>query len=486
VTVPTTIVWFLQDLRLRDHAALCHAAARGRVLPVYVHDPAAEGHWAAGGARRWWLHHSLESLQAALAAHGLPLVLAEGPSGPTLQRLAREARADLIVWNRRRHPALAPRDAALLAAWKDAAADGHQVRGQCLDTTPPLLHDPDEVRTGSGGPYMVFTPFWKKLRPLVDPPRPLEVPAFTAAHAPAAVPASVPLATLGLRPTIPWDAGFPAVWTPGEEGARQRMLRFVEGPIDHYHDQRDLPAVEGTTGLSPHLVHGEFSIRQAWHGAVWAQERARRRGDAAAVDHAEHFLRELAWRDFAWHVMEARPETPDAPLKPGWDQFPWSREQGDLWKAWTRGRTGYPLVDAGMRQLWATGWMHNRVRMVVASFLTKHLLLHWHLGARWFWDTLVDADLANNTSGWQWAAGCGADAQPFFRIFNPTSQGQKFDAQGAYIRRWVPELRGIEGSGIHDPAPIQRRSAGYPDPIVDHRQARDRALQALHAMSPRG
>jgi deoxyribodipyrimidine photo-lyase len=486
-----TLVWFLNDHRLSDHPALHAAAKKGPVLPVYVHDPAAEGDWAPGAARRWWIHQSLNALGESLAGVGLTLYIRQGDSETVLRELLARTGIRRLYFNQRPTPALRARDLAL----------ARTLRGEGLDAViheGPLLHDPSAVTTGSGTPYTVFTPFWRKFQAEVRPSRPLDAPAFTNEHRRAdallrtmlATPAtpdskqpwSSDLKALELLPSIAWDARFYEHWVPTEADAQRRLREFLAGPVRDYKHARDLPAQHATTGLSPYLVSGEISARQIWAAA--AEFRAAQRAGSAEDVEGEHFQRELAWRDFSWHVLTAYPRTPDEPLKPAWAAFPWVSDPAAL-KKWQRGRTGYPLVDAGMRQLWHTGWMHNRVRMVVASFLTKDLLIPWQDGARWFWDTLVDADLANNSMGWQWAAGCGADAQPFFRIFNPTSQGQKFDPDGEYIRHWIPELRQVRGRGIHEPevGPSLFESATeYPAPMVVHAQARDRAMAALASM----
>ena len=481
---PLTIVWFLYDFRLADHPALHAAVARGDVLPVYVHDPAAESPWEPGGARRWWMHHALTSLQESLAAVGQRLVIRRGNSQECLLQLARESGADAIIWNERWTPSLRNRDAQAAVALGDA---GLKVKIQA----GPLLHHPEKVTTGTGGSYTVFTPFWRKLRATVTPDFPLPAPALDAATERVSALETVSVTDLSLLPKIAWDGGFYEKWEPGESGAHKRLQLFLEHRIGRYHGARDLPAVAGTSELSPYLVHGEITPRQIWHAVVELQESST---DSHYREECEHLLRELAWRDFSYHVLHFRPETPHLPLKPKYAGFPWLHDPSGLRK-WQKGQTGYPIVDAGMRQLWHTGWMHNRVRMVVASFLTKDLLLPWQDGARWFWETLVDADLANNSMGWQWAAGCGADAQPFFRIFNPVSQGEKFDPDGEYVKRWVPELEHWPAKLVHAPWTAQgsvkrhlqeQGHSNYPPPVVDHAMARDRALDALKRMGGEG
>jgi len=474
---PVTIVWFGGDLRLADHPALCAAADRGVVVPVYVHAPEEEGAWRPGAASEWWLHHSLLSLDASLRERGLSLIVRRGPSTATLTALAEETGASAVFWNRRYVPAVAARD---LAAASQLEAHGLETR----TFAAALLHDPYELRTQSGGTYTVFTPFWKTFQDVVEVSRPLEVPALEACALQRDLPASLPVEALDLVPKIPWYQEMAQVWTPGEAGARARLEHFCDQILRTYGVSRDIPERDGTSMLSPHLRFGELSPRQVWDEVDTRAKRARSEG---LPQNAAVYQRELGWREFGYHILVHYPDTPEIPLRPKYQHFPWDDDQEWL-EAWQRGRTGYPIVDAGMRQLWRTGWMHNRVRMVVASFLTKDLLQPWQQGEAWFWDTLVDADLANNTLGWQWAAGCGADAQPFFRIFNPVTQGEKFDPNGDYVRRWVPELGRLPKKFVHRPweAPsdvLERAGVvlgdTYPEPIVDHRMARERALEAF-------
>jgi deoxyribodipyrimidine photo-lyase len=475
----TTIVWFRQDLRLADHAPLRAAAAAGAVVPVFVWAPEEEGGWAPGGASRWWLHRSLAALDAALRARGSRLVLARGPTRDALLAVARATGASAVRWQRRHEPAARARDDALAAALRAAGLEPHPHKGA-------LIAEPEALATGAGTPFKVFTPFWRALESRIEVPPPQ--PAPRALAAPARWPDSLPLDALELAPRIAWDAGLAAAWTPGEEGALARLAAFCAGPIGGYREARDLPAVEGVSRLSPHLHFGEVSPAQCWHAArnAGAQDPRRAAG-------ADAFRRELGWREFAHHVLWWFPHTPEQPLHARYAAFPWrlagrAAERSPLLRAWQRGRTGYPIVDAGMRELWATGTMHNRVRMIAASLLVKNLRLHWLHGARWFWDTLCDADLANNTMGWQWTAGCGADAAPYFRIFNPVLQSRRFDPQGGYLRRWLPELARLPDADLHAPwqaEPSALAAAGvrlgrdYPRPIVDFPQSRDEALAAL-------
>ncbi len=464
----TTLVWFRQDLRLADNPALHAAAQRGAVVPVYVWSPDEEAPWAPGGALRVWLHQSLAALDESLRAMGSRLILREGPAEQALFAIARETGATAVYWNRQYEPAAIARDKTIKAALNAAG-----IRAESFKAN--LLFEPWEVMTGEERPYRVFTPFWNACQGKTEPSEP--IPAPDKLKAPAEWPKSLRVDALKLLPTISWDTGISEAWTPGEESAQQRLDTFLNESLMDYDSRRDTPSKETTSLLSPHLHFGEISPRQIWHECKRA---AGGRGKAALP-----YLRQIVWREFAHHVLYHFPHTTDAPMRPEFANFPWQRDEKRL-RAWQRGRTGYPIVDAGMRQLWTTGWMHNRVRMVVGSFLVKDLHLHWLDGARWFWDTLVDADLANNTFGWQWVAGCGADAAPYFRIFNPVLQGEKFDPKGEYVRRWVPELAALPDKWIHKPwdAPADvLAKAGvelgeqYPNPIVDHAEARAIALE---------
>jgi deoxyribodipyrimidine photo-lyase len=474
-----TIVWFRQDLRLQDNPALAAAVARGApVVPVFILDDAAEGNWPAGAAARWWLHHSLTALDAALRERGSRLVLARGGSDEVLRGLIAATGADAVFWNRRYEPAAIARDKALKTG----------LGVEAMSFNAALLFEPHAVRNKAGAPFQVFTPFWRHCLTLkVDEPVRLRAGEILS---PPRWPESCALGELGLLPAIRWDAGFAAAWTPGEAGAQRRLKRFIAEAMDGYGEQRNRPDTDGTSALSPHLHFGEVGPRQ-----IWAAVRTAAKGSGIFPPSrgAQVFLSEVGWREFAHHLLYHFPQTVDAPLRTEFAAFPWRSDPGQL-RAWQRGRTGYPIVDAGMRQLWATGWMHNRVRMIVASFLVKHLRISWQAGAAWFWDTLVDADLANNTLGWQWTAGCGADAAPYFRIFNPMLQGEKFDPAGGYVRRWVPELAGLPDTFIHRPweAPAEvlatagvRLGRDYPQPIVDHGEARNAALAALQEIRGR-
>ncbi len=479
MAAPISLVWLRLDLRLADNPALAAAVQRGGpVIPVFVWTPDEEGEWPPGAASRWWLHHSLAALARDLERLGSPLVLRRGPSLATLRALVKASGAKAVFWNRRYEPAAIARDRRIKEALR---AEG--VEAESFNSA--LLFEPWTVANQAGRPFQVFTPFWRHCLARDEPPEPLPPPKRLIA--PAQPQSSATLASLHLEPRIAWAGGLRAAWQPGEAGARANLRRFCGQALADYDENRNRPDRIGTSRLSPHLHFGEIGPRQVWHGL---RQFAGRRGLATKDWRSSQFLAEVGWREFAHHLLYHFPRTPTEPLRAEFARFPW--RQDALWlRAWQRGRTGYPIVDAGLRELWATGWMHNRVRMIVASFLVKDLLLDWREGARWFWDTLVDADLASNTLGWQWTAGCGADAAPYFRIFNPVSQGTKFDPNGDYIRRWVPELAGLPADRIHEPwkAPSEVLArAGvvldrdYPRPIVSHVIAREVALEALAKM----
>jgi deoxyribodipyrimidine photo-lyase len=450
--VTSSILWFRQDLRLADQPALVAAAAEGAVIPVYVLDDETPGErFRIGGAQRWWLHHSLASLAADLERTGSRLILRRGPAASVLRQLASETGATRIHALHHHEP------------WwvKVHDALGDLLRLHDGNTLAPLR----DVTTGSGQPFRVYSAFWRALQGQLPPPESLPAPARLAA--PEAWPASDQLADWRLLPTRPnWAAAFPDEWTAGETEAARKVGAFAD-QVGVYEEQRNLPAEQGTSRLSPHLHFGEISPATVWHAVA---------GRAAA----EKFVKELAWRDFTQGVTLALPDYASRHGRDAFDRLPWrtgSDAEGDL-RAWRQGRTGYPIVDAGMRQLWVTGWMHNRVRMIAASFLVKHLLIDWRLGWDWFWDTLVDADYGNNSVNWQWIAGTGVDANQFNRIMAPLTQSEKFGA-GDYIRRWVPELRDLPEAAIHDPDAAGTRPAAYPPKIIGHREARERALAAV-------
>jgi len=470
----TAIVWLRRDLRLADNPALAAACERAeRVLLVYIHAPEEDGQWRAGAASDWWLHQSLAALGTAVATRGGALCLRRGPSLDELLRLVRETGATQVYWNRLYEPEAQKRDARVKATLRDAGA-------MVESFNSALLFEPWQLATLQGSPYRVFTPFWKECRRRCDQlPPPLPPP--DRLHGPEPRPSSLALEALELQPTIPWDRGFFGAWQPGEAGALARLEAFCAESLAAYPEGRNRPDRPDSSRLSPFLHFGEVGPRQCL-----AQLRAATAGAPAVGKAAEEFLRELGWREFAYHLLQHYPETTDAPLNPRFAGFPWQPDPRQL-RAWQRGETGIPMVDAGMRELWSTGWMHNRVRMIVASFLTKNLLQPWTEGARWFWDTLVDADLANNTLGWQWTAGCGADAAPYFRVFNPVLQAERHDPDRHYIRRWIPELARLSDQYVHRPweAPEPTLEAAgvvlgrtYPRPVVDLARSRQEALDA--------
>jgi deoxyribodipyrimidine photo-lyase len=472
-----SLVWFRHDLRLADNPALKAALKRGGpVIPVFVWAPKEEEPWPPGGASKWWLHRSLAALDRDLRRIGLRLIFRTGPTMDSLHRLAEETAASAVFWNRRHEPVIRTRDNAVDKSLRAAGVHADSFNGA-------LLHEPWAIQNQSGKPFQVFTPFWKHCLTLPEPTKPL--PAPRQIPAPSRWPASLRLEDLQLEPVPDWAGGLRASWQPGTEGAAKQLSRFLKDAFADYANSRNEPALRGTSRLSPHLHFGEISPRQIWHAVKRANDasEATKSKRGALLQH--QFLTELGWREFSHHLLYHFPHTDTKPLRAEFERFRW-RSNSDWLRAWQRGQTGYPFVDAGMRELWTTGWMHNRVRMVVASFLVKDLLLPWQEGGRWFWDTLVDADLAQNTLGWQWTAGCGADAAPYFRIFNPTSQGQKFDAAGKYIRRWVPELAALPDEWLHQPHAAPERvlaDAGvllgktYPRPIVSHTIAREVALE---------
>ena len=458
--VSPALVWFRRDLRLSDNPALETAVASGRpVAALFVLDRGGGDPRAPGEASLWWLDRSLRALAADLKARGVGLVLRQGDPAEVVPEVAREIDAALVAWNR-------------VAGTADAEAAVQVALGgvEARSFNGSLLLDPERFTSKSGDGYRVFTPFWRAALVALDEREPMPAPAPGRMAGAPALP-SEEIADWRLSPTAPdWSEGFHD-WTPGEAGAQARLEAFLDGGLADYVEGRDRPAEAVTSRLSPHLAWGEISPTQVFAAA-------RRLGHTGA---RAKFLSELGWREFAHHLLHRRPDMATRNFSDGIDGFPWRDDPKGL-GAWRRGMTGYPIVDAGMRELWATGYMHTRVRMIAASFLIKHLMIDWRIGERWFWDTLVDADPASNPMNWQWVAGCGPDASPFFRIFNPTLQGERFDPKGAYVRLWVPELAALPDALAHRPWEAPLAAPAYPAPIVEHTAARTRALDAYKAL----
>lgn len=460
------IVWFRNDLRLSDNPALHNASTEGAVLPLYIWNP--EETPKLGGASKVWLHHSLEKLQDSLKQKGCDLIIRTGNPAEELKKVIDESSAQAVYCNRRYQPDQADNDASLCRELRSSGVKVHTYKSY-------LLAEPTEIQNQKGLAFLVFTPFWKHCLTKIQPGPSLPEP--TRLTPPSSKLQTLQVEDLNLLPDKDWPIGIEKSWETGEKAAQQSLKKFVADASRTYSVDRDFPAKSGTSRLSPHLHFGEITPRQIWNAfEVSGMENWK----------TSQYVAEIGWREFSYHLLNAYPQTVHSPLRNQFKSFPWIQNDDHL-KAWQKGQTGYPIVDAGMRELWETGWMHNRVRMVVASFLVKHLLINWTEGANWFWDTLVDADLASNTQGWQWTAGCGADAAPYFRIFNPTSQAQKFDPNGEYIHKWVPELRGLHAPQLFEPwnvSEMELALAGvqlgvnYPHPIVDHSEARNRALAA--------
>jgi len=464
-----TIVWMREDLRLQDNPCLHYAAQQGQVLPVFIY-PEKTSEQSIGGASKWWLHHSLQSLERSFANHSVKLILRRGKPAEVLTELCAEAGADAVMWNRVYSPQGIKDGKTVITALERANIEHHSFNAQ-------LLIEPSKVFNKQGTPFKVFTPFWRHcLNELALEPC-VELSVIEGVDVKLGVDA---LHDWKLLPTKPdWSQGLKAEWLPGEEGAHKRLSTFLRERINRYNGGRDYPAQQNTSMLSPHLAFGEIGPRQIWFAVQEGMA-----GGWIDAEHGNKFLSEIGWREYARYLLVHFPHLITEPFNQRFRSFPWQDDKA-LIEAWKSGQTGYPIVDAGMRELWQTGYMHNRVRMVVASFLTKHCLSHWHHGMQWFWDTLVDADIGNNTASWQWAAGCGADAAPYFRIFNPILQGEKFDKEGVYIKRWVPELEKLPPRFINKPwlaDPLSLQQAGvelgnsYPLPIVDHKEAREYAL----------
>lgn len=464
----STIVWFRSDLRLSDNSMLAAALEKDDpIVPVFIWAPDEYGDWLPGAASRWWLHRALESLQSDLDGYGARLILRKGKSLDVLNELIEETGAKRVFWNRRYEPSLRAVDSQVKRELRESNIEVESFNSN-------LLNEPHTVAAGSGQPYKVYTPYWKKVKD-----RTIEEPVmcdFRKLKVADSWPNSEALDRFELMPKENWHEKMESKWDISETGAHSLLDSFLKKAVEDYDTARDRPDHEGTSSLSPYLSWGQIGPRR-----IMAKLRERydlRKGGP------QIYSKEIYWREFAYNVLYHFSDTPDTPLNAAYKEFPWKNDKRVL-QRWQKGQTGYPIVDAGMRQLWETGWMHNRVRMIVSSLLVKHLLQDWHSGARWFWDTLLDADLASNTLGWQWSAGCGADAAPYFRVFNPILQGQKFDPDGAYVKRYVPELSNLPVKYIHEPWNASRselESAGaadYPDPIIDHKKGRERALAAL-------
>ena len=462
------IIWFRRDLRLDDNPALQAALEAGHVpIPLYIHAPDEAGEWAPGAASSAWLHHSLAALDQQLRQRGSRLLLRQGRSQEVVQQLLQQTGASAVYWNRRYEPATVQRDTGIKLQLRQ---DGLDVRS----FNASLMLEPWQLATGQGTPYRVFTPFWRNALTRLQPPLPLPAPKQLP-PLPDDL-ASEELQALQLSPALGWDHGFWEHWQPGSDGAAELLEAFVEGALQGYREGRDRPDHTGTSRLSPHLHFGEISPWQIWR----ALEGVRCAANSADID---SYQRELGWREFAHHILHHFPETPNHNFDKRMDHFEWAADNPELLQAWQQGRTGIPIVDAGMRELWHTGYMHNRVRMLVASLLCKQARQHWRHGARWFWDTLVDADLANNSMGWQWVAGTGADAAPYFRIFNPVTQAKKFDREARYISRWLPELQALpvamRFAPWEHPQALAELAPDYPQrPLLDLAEGRERALEA--------
>lgn len=466
----TVLVWLRQDLRLADNPALYHACQLGTdvtIIPVFIDDPTPTSTSQLGAASRVWLHHSLHDLAVNLAQRGSQLIMRQGHALSVLQSLIQETQATHVYWNRVYEPACLARDIQIKQF----------LRTQCevKSFNASLINEPWDVLKADGTPYKVFTPFWKAMlkhgiqHALL--PEPMRLPA------PSRFPHSVSLDALGLLPNIRWDVPMMNHWQVGETAAMHKLHQFLHNAVEQYKTERDFPAQANTSKLSPHLHFGEISPRQIVHYTLQTLMQ-----QPAAEKGIQHFLQEVGWREFAYHLLYHFPHTVERALDERFNLFPWAENYQTNLQAWQQGQTGFPIIDAGMRELWQTGWMHNRVRMIVASLLTKNLLIPWQIGEQWFRNTLVDADLANNVLGWQWTAGCGADAAPYFRIFNPILQSQKFDPNGDYIRRFVQELQQRDTQSIHFPKAFGEGLKDYPMACVDLKTSRTRALEYFNQL----
>lgn len=473
----TAIFWFRRDLRLADNPALHHALSHFNVIPVYLHCPDEQVPWMPGAASRWWLHHSLNRLNESLGRLGSKLVIRQGENAKILlNELIEESGSRAVFWNRLYTPTARQRDQEIKSYLRD-----HGIEAESFNAS--LIHDPWVILKKDKTPYRVFTAWWVKM---VETGLKCDLlPAPKSMSSSVSSLKTLAIESLGLLSDHRWHAKFDEQWQTGEQAAQQQVKHMFRQVIDKYATQRDRPDVSGTSRLSPYLHFGEISPRQVLNELLNSIDAP---VTAKGKSSAERFAAELGWRDFSAYLLYHFPDTVDRPLNRQFENFAWAKQYKDELMAWQEGRTGIPIVDAGMRELWATGWMHNRVRMIVASFLTKNLLIPWQEGADWFWDCLVDADLASNTMGWQWVAGCGADAAPYFRIFNPVLQGEKFDPEGLYIKKWIPEMAEVPDKYLHQPwvykaAQPEHAVSKYPAPIVDLKESRERALQAYRKLS---
>ncbi|MBP9706138.1 MAG: deoxyribodipyrimidine photo-lyase [Oligoflexales bacterium] len=477
----TAICWFRDDLRLEDNLAVSAASTYKHVIFIYIDSDEDSGAWPMGSASRWWLHHSLSSLQKSIRHLGGDLQIAQGSYKEVFEKIFSEQKIAAIFWGRRYIASKLNVDAQIkeLAKSRDIF---------CKSFNNSMLLEPWEVIKDDARPYLVYTAFWKtflkKYRNAEIITRPKILPKSKKTSVACAID------HLNLLPKIAWDREFYNNWRVGEDAAKNKLESIGSSEISSYLELRDIPSKDGTCRLSPHLRFGEVGPRQVWGHIIKSSNGV----SAQKKLSIEQLLKEIVWREFSYYLLYHFPHISEQPLRKEFENFPWEEDEDKLVK-WQKGQTGYPIVDAGMRQLWRTGWMHNRVRMISASFLVKHLLVPWQQGARWFWDTLLDADLANNTQGWQWSSGCGADAAPYFRIFNPILQGQKFDPDGTYVKRWLPELALSSLDDIHQPwlggsklktsLKNTKQQQKYPGPIVDHQVARLQALQAYDCLKQR-
>lgn len=465
----TALIWFRQDLRIEDNLALIKACYHHKeVICLYVNDEQCP--FILGDAQKWWLHHSLKALKEKLNIHGLSLCFRKGASDSILCSIVKEHPISDVYWNICYEPKQMQRDRQI-----KKTLDAENIKVHRFNSS--LLHEPCFLKNKQGSYYKVFTSFWKSCLKELDIP-----PMMSIDHWPVGVDIkSDSLDDWKLLPNHPnWAEGFANYWQPGELGAKKKLYEFIENKVDQYKLMRNYPSKQNTSLLAPHLRFGEIGPRQVYRALQEAVA-----ADNKSESNVETYLSEIGWREFSYYLLFHFPELPEKNFQSKFNNFPWEDSPKKL-KQWQKGLTGYPIVDAGMRELWKTGYMHNRVRMIVASFLTKDLFIDWRKGARWFEDTLLDADLANNSAGWQWVAGSGADAAPYFRIFNPVLQGEKFDPEGSYVKQWVPELKNLPKKWIHQPweAPKEfKKTLNYPEPIVLHKKARELALEYYKNLS---